>query len=52
MASRGQRDMDDGRGPVEITDQMELDAVRAQARRVTRRALAFATVVTVLAILA
>ena len=38
--------MDDGRGPVEITDEMERAAVRAQGKRALRRALILALVVT------
>jgi hypothetical protein len=44
LASRGLRDMDDGREA--ITDAIELAAIRAQARRVTRNSLIATLVLT------
>lgn len=49
LASRGQRDMDDG--PEAIRDGEELSAVRAQARKIQIRAAVVTAVVTAASLL-
>ena len=43
--------MDDGLGPVPITDDDERRAIRAQARSIQRRSLIFAALVAVVTVL-